>query len=208
MLDQWKIPVPIKQAKKLQIPQGDPSQSLVSLENYAHRVFPKAFTNFEVLLPLLRSARGAVLDATVFYSRRKYPLIVKGHDLSEHNHHAFNAAKNSGGLIVYFQGNLLAGHHGGDTYLDPDLDLDFIPDCMSFCIWESLQQAKIGAGVPAHKEAAAKVNHWYTNFAIEKFEITIEKSERVGQKFEDIVFRRVPKVEHHKALQKIVPKTS
>jgi hypothetical protein len=197
MTNQWTISITGKVARSLDMPTGDPAWLLKPAEDYVVKTLPEAFTNFEVLLPLFeRPIPGTVFDATVFYSKRKKLTEEQEQLLFDFNERAFGMAANVGGLIIYYQGDLLTG----TVQNNQEVPLRFTPNCMSFCIWESLKHAKVGAQIPEHREAAARVSHWFDGFAIEKYEITIRKRKKNGELYHDIVFRRVPKVSPSKVL--------
>lgn len=154
-------------------PGEDPAELLVPVENYALKPVPKAFENLdEVVLPLLEQVKSVdTFDVTGFYSRRKGISGEQHQSLLDHNQRAYDAAKQADGLILYFQGHLLVDPD--DFPLDPGLDLKFNPDCMSFCIWESLELARTGSSVPAHKAAVRGTGEWYAGFAIKKYHLKI-----------------------------------
>ncbi len=150
----------------------DPAASFVPTSDYALRALPYAFENIESTLEELFSRHPGVkaFDVTAFYSQRQPDLAPKtARSLVAYNRSAFSAAIKKGGLVAYYQGELI--DNLADEPPDPALDLDFTPDCLSFCIWESRKQALSGAAVAAHREAASKVSLWYTNFAIRKLTI-------------------------------------
>jgi hypothetical protein len=138
---------------------------------------PEAFENLnDVLAPLLASKpAGHVFDVTVFYSERKDLTTSENDELLAHNQRAFDGAKQMGGLLIYYQGPLL-NPAKAELPLDPRLDFDFLPDCMSFCIWESLAKAKQGASNSDHRAAAEGAARWYRGFAIEKLKAILATS--------------------------------
>lgn len=157
----------------VQLHPYDPAERFVSVENYALQPFPLAFVDIEVALEGLFKQRPDVklFDATAFYSKRRPRLTTDAEsELARFNQLAFDAAKRIGGLVVYYQGQLLDNPISARP--SPALDVGFLPDCLSFCIWESHEQALNGADITAHKEAARRVGEWYMNFAIRKFTIT------------------------------------
>jgi hypothetical protein len=173
----------------LQTVIDDPARLLLSVEEYALRPLPQAFENLnEVLVPLLRrSDPMSPFDVTVFYSRRRGLSGQQHASLQSHNQHAFDAAKHVAGLILYYQGHLLA--EPASELLSPNLHLDFTPDCMSFCIWESLAAARVGAQLPEHRAAAARAGQWYSGFAIRKYQLSLRAVSRNGKKRTEIVLR-------------------
>jgi hypothetical protein len=155
----------------------DPAELLVPVENYALKPLPKAFENFdEVVLPLLEQVKSVdEFDVTVFYSRRKGISPEQHQALLDHNQRAYDAAKRADGLILYFQGYLLV--NPDDFQRDAGLDLKFNPDCMSFCIWESLELARAGSSVPQHKAAVSRTGEWYDGVAIKKYHVKIGRKD-------------------------------
>jgi hypothetical protein len=106
-----------------------------------------------------------------FYSRRKADLSKENSKLlSDFNQKAFDAAKEKGGLVLYYQGFLLSNNNES---ISPDFTLSFIPNCMSFCIWNTLQEAKQCAKIPEHKKASQRTSLWFDGFAIKKYQVMI-----------------------------------
>jgi hypothetical protein len=152
----------------------DPARYFQPIQNYALMSLPNAFEDMKATLTRLFSRHPGVriFDATVFYSRRRPNLSAEAQAaLAHYNHAAFGGAIKHGGLVVYYQGHRLKGITAPE--LDPALDLDFIPDCLSFCIWESRPLAVAGAAIAPHRKAAGMVGRWYTDFALKKLQITI-----------------------------------
>lgn len=170
---------------------NDPAGSFVPAKNYALQPLPQAFQDMEATLyPLLRQHPAiSVFDLTAFYSRRRSDITSDDEiSLAEQNQAAYEGAISRGGLVVYYQGQLLDPHTQARP--SPALELSFVPDCLSFCIWESRPQALAGANVAAHRQAAGKVSQWYTNFAIKKFTITTNSfSKNVRPGFTEIIFQ-------------------
>jgi hypothetical protein len=165
----------------------DPAELLAPVENYALQTLPEAFENFdEVVLPLLHGVKQIdTYDVTVFYSRRKGISTEQHESLAAHNQSAFDAAKKAEGLILYYQGHLLIDPVKAD--MSPRLQLDFVPDCLSFCIWESLDLAKAGSSVTEHRAAVSRVNEWYEGFAIKKYHLKVQQEQKNGKTYEKIV---------------------
>ena len=173
--------------KQLEAAVGDPADLLITTDEYCLRQLPNAFENFdEVILPLL-SNDVEEYDVTVFYSRRKGITVPQHEALRTYNQHAFDAAKHVPGLVIYFQGHLLI--QPKSDHLDPKLDLSFTPDCMSFCIWQSLDHAKAGAALPQHRDAASRVNQWYDGFAIKKFKVSVQPRTAKEEPPQKIIFK-------------------
>lgn len=168
----------------------DPGKLLIPVKDYACKPLPEAFENLdEVLVPLLKNGGAVNYDVTVFYSKREGLSKEKTEAMLMHNQRAFEAARRMGGLIIYFQGPLLNGVK--DTDRSPKLDLDFAPDCMSFCIWQSNAHAKAGSHVPEHRAAAAGAREWYTYFAIAKLEASVQTVATVEGEKETVAFRPI-----------------
>lgn len=170
---------------------GHPAEHLVPTDEYATRRLPEAFENFaDIIGPLLRhGVPGQVFDVTVFYSKRRQYEDSEHEELLVHNQMAFNAAVRHGGLIIYYQGELLPAVEDGQG--DVYKDLGFTPDCMSFCIWESLAHAKAGSKVSEHKKASGHAWRWYEQFGIQKYELTRIVSEKGGKQREQLVLKPV-----------------
>jgi hypothetical protein len=80
--------------------------------------------------------------------------------LSEHDDRAYEEALMSGGLLRYFQGH--ANEQGG---------------CLSFCLWETREQARHAADAASHRSATAISTQMYSSYALERFWIW-----KVGEK--------------------------
>jgi len=187
MKKNWIIEIPFEEKERIAITYGDPADALVAVNNYALYPLPDAIANWHAVTPLIKSDHW--YDVTAFYSKRKANLSKeKAKLLYDYNQRAFDAAKTKGGLILYYQGVLI-----NDTTkkINPDLNLSFIPNCLSFCIWESLQMAKTGAKISEHKEASKMVALWYDGFALVKYQVMLKVSK--GKKmllFQNISYSR------------------
>lgn len=154
----WKIPMP----------PHDPARLLIPADNYALKPLPEAITNWYSIAPLLSSDH--IYDVTAFYSQRKTDLNSEEETQAYNaNQQAFTAAKTKGTLILYYQGDFITNTSAKKSI---HLPVSFTPNCMSFCIWHSLKEAKLGAQTGEHKHAAKNVRQWYDAFAIEKFQLT------------------------------------
>jgi hypothetical protein len=170
--NQWKISVPSHEKERIAITYGDPADALIAVEDYALYPLPEAITNWHAIVPLLITSHW--YDVTAFYSRRKMDLNKEDSKLlSDFNQKAFDAAKEKGGLVLYYQGVLLSNT---SESINPDLMLPFIPNCMSFCIWNTLQEAKEGAKIPEHKKASQMTSLWFDGFAIKKYQVMLEEN--------------------------------
>ena len=85
--------------------------------------------------------------------------------LHYHDDCAYEEAIKSGGLLRYFKG--LANERG---------------ECLSFCLWETREQARGAAGAASHRSAADISGQMYSSYALERFWIR-----KVGEK---LVFDR------------------
>ena len=86
--------------------------------------------------------------------------------LREQDDRAYEEAIKSGGLLRYFKG--LANERG---------------ECLSFCLWETREQARGAAGAASHRSAADISGQMYSSYALERFWIR-----KVGEK---LVFDRI-----------------
>jgi hypothetical protein len=151
-------------------------QQLVPAGSYATRPLPQAFLNLEVVAPLL--AEGAPdYDVTAFYSKRHANLAPEDVEaLTSFNQRAFDAARAAGGLALYYQGEVLEAPRR-----NPALGFEFTPSCLSFCIWESREQAQAGSAISAHRAAANRAGIWYEGFGIKKYTVQRRATELVFQ---------------------------
>jgi hypothetical protein len=72
--------------------------------------------------------------------------------LREHDDRAYEKALQSGGLLRYFQGE--ANERG---------------ECLSFCLWESREQAIQAAGAAAHQSAADISVRMYESYVLDRY---------------------------------------
>jgi hypothetical protein len=172
MKTSWKISAPFEEMERIAITYGDPADALIAVENYALNPLPNAISNWHSMVPLLKPDHW--YDVTAFYSRRKADLSAENSELLyNYNQRAFDAAKAKGGLILYYQGVLI---QNDKKKINPDLSLPFVPNCLSFCIWENLPTAKAGAKIPDHKKATQMTSLWFDGFAIKKYEVMLKQS--------------------------------
>jgi hypothetical protein len=185
MKTQWEIDVPLEEKERIAITYGDPADALSSVDKYALNPLPEAISNWHAIIPLLKKDHW--YDITAFYSRRKDLNKENSKLLFEFNQKAYDAANAKGGLVLYFQGVLIGKEH---IVTNPNLELSFVPNCLSFCIWETLEGAKEGAKIPAHKQAVQMTSLWFEGFAIKKYEVmVVEKNRR-----RKLIFKLVNKV--------------
>src|SRR5215204_895250 len=88
--------------------------------------------------------------------------------LREHDDRAFEEAIASGGLLRYFKGN---ANEGGE--------------CLSFCLWETREQARQAADGASHRSAAGVSAQMYLSYSLKRYWIR-----KVG---ETLVFEPIPK---------------
>lgn len=186
---QWKVKVSDIAATHVQEAGLPPEKRLVVATNYALRPLPEAIINPSVLLPALSGEMK--LDVTAFYSR-SFPLTEE--QLAQRalvDQKASEAAEKIGGLRMYYRGAQIPNVDG--LRVDPALGVDWTPDAVSFCIWDSLAQAKDGANLKEHGEAERETSKWYSNFAIRKYNVWTEPGEmHDGRPAQVIVFQEKP----------------
>src|ERR687897_2034505 len=72
--------------------------------------------------------------------------------LCEHDDRAFEEALRSGGLLRYFKGH--ANEQG---------------ECLSFCLWETSEQAREAASAASHKSAANITARMYLSYVLDRY---------------------------------------
>jgi hypothetical protein len=72
--------------------------------------------------------------------------------LREHDDRAFEEALGFGGLLRYFKGH--ANERG---------------ECLSFCLWETREQARKAADAASHRSAAGVSAQMYLSFLLERY---------------------------------------
>src|SRR5215217_5689295 len=72
--------------------------------------------------------------------------------LREHDDRAFEEALKSGGLLRYFKG------HANE-----------LGECLSFCLWETREQAIEAAGAAAHQSAADISVRMYESYVLDRY---------------------------------------
>src|ERR687894_1721619 len=72
--------------------------------------------------------------------------------LREHDDRAYEEALRSGGLLKYFKG------HANE-----------LGECLSFCLWETREQAREAAGAPSHRSAAAVSAQMYLSHSLDRY---------------------------------------
>ena len=118
----------------------------------------------------LGDARFEVLYLVVFRSVRR-----AGADLAllqEHDDQAYAAALEAGGLLRYFKGEVNGRR-----------------ECLSFCLWESRQQAVAASGGATHRRAAQLSAEMYESYVLERYDLV-----KIGGR---LVFRRLGGASRH-----------
>jgi hypothetical protein len=72
--------------------------------------------------------------------------------LREHDDRAYDEALRSGGLLHYFKGQ--ANERGV---------------CLSFCLWETREQAQEAAGAASHRSAADITSKMYLSYVLDRY---------------------------------------
>jgi hypothetical protein len=72
--------------------------------------------------------------------------------LSEHDDRAYEEALESGGLLRYFKGH--ANERG---------------ECLSFCLWETREQARQAADAASHRSAIGATAQMYLSYSLERY---------------------------------------
>ena len=82
--------------------------------------------------------------------------------LREYDDRAYQEAMKSGGLLRYFKGQMNERR-----------------ECLSFCLWESREQARLAAGGASHQSAAQITAAMYESYRLYRYElIKVEGGER------------------------------
>jgi hypothetical protein len=156
---------------------------------YAEYQFPEAFEDIQELFPHLRKLppkQIPLLDWTVFYSRRRELNEEETKILISDDIGALVGAIDAGGILAYGRGILLKNIDRG---VGPYDDFKFTPNCFSWCLWMSHEDAVKGASSPKHRDAVSRARQWFGyNFQIVKL-----RSTTVDGK---LVFERIPLMHH------------
>ena len=89
--------------------------------------------------------------------------------LREHDDRAYAAACSEGGLLYYFKG-----------------EMNEQRECLSFCLWESREQAQRASGGASHAAATRLTAQMYESYSLERYDVV---KTTYGE--EDIVLRRI-----------------
>jgi hypothetical protein len=92
------------------------------------------------------------LYLVVFRSIRRTNADLKL--LKEHDDRAYEAALETGGLLRYFKG-----------------EMNERRECLSFCLWETREQAVAAAGGASHQTAAQVTARMYEAYSLERYEL-------------------------------------
>ena len=92
--------------------------------------------------------------------------------LREHDERADAEASQAGGLLFYYRGVMNERR-----------------ECLSFCLWESREQARRAAGATSHREARGIVAEMYESFSLERYDVM-----KVGGTKGRLVFRPIEDV--------------
>ena len=95
--------------------------------------------------------------------------------LREHDNRAYADALEAGGLLRYFKGEMNAHR-----------------ECLSFCLWESREQALRASGGVSHRAAARITAEMYESYTLERYDLI-----KIGGGKESLVFRRLGEVPSH-----------
>ena len=87
--------------------------------------------------------------------------------LKEQDDMAYAEALEAGGLLHYYRGSMNERR-----------------ECLSFCLWESREQARRAAGGASHRRAAEITAEMYESYVLERYDLTREGTG-------DLVFRRL-----------------
>ncbi len=117
--------------------------------DYANLPIEEGFNWFSCLA----EARFDRLYLVVFRSVRRSTADLGL--LKEHDDRAYEAALEEGGLLRYFRG-----------------EMNERRECLSFCLWESREQAVAAAGGASHRNAAQVTAKMYESYTLERYELT------------------------------------
>ncbi len=96
--------------------------------------------------------------------------------LQEHDDRAYADAEGAGGLLFYFKGLVNERR-----------------ECLSFCLWESREQASRAAGATSHRAATTITAQMYESYTIERYDLIKQGAQ------ENLVFRRVEEAAPHES---------
>ena len=134
------------QAKEIQILHRACQQIYPTYPDYVTRPIQDGFSWSSSLL----GCAFERLYLVVFRSVRRPDADLEL--LREHDDRAYQKALESGGLLRYFKGE--ANERG---------------ECLSFCLWETREQAIEAAGSASHRSAAAISVGMYESFVLDRY---------------------------------------
>ena len=134
------------QAKEIQVLHGACQQISPLYPDYVTRPIQDGFSWSSSLL----GCAFERLYLVVFRSVRRPDADLEL--LREHDDRAYQKALESGGLLRYFKGE--ANERG---------------ECLSFCLWETREQAIEAAGATSHRSAAAISAQMYESFVLDRY---------------------------------------
>jgi hypothetical protein len=100
----------------------------------------------------LSDARFEGLYLVVFRSVRRAAADLAL--LTEHDDQAYGAALEAGGLLRYFKSEVNGRR-----------------ECLSFCLWESREQALAASGCATHRRAAQLSAEMYESYELERYDL-------------------------------------
>jgi hypothetical protein len=98
----------------------------------------------------LNSVPDGTWYLVVFRSLRKETADLEM--LTEFDDRAFEEASLRPGLLHYFRGQLNERR-----------------ECLSFCLWETQEQARVASALPLHQAAVGVVNEMYHSYRLERY---------------------------------------
>ena len=93
--------------------------------------------------------------------------------LREYDDWAYADAERAGGLLFYFKG--LVNERG---------------ECLSFCLWESREQARGAAGAASHREASRITAQMYESYTLERYHLIKQGGDLAFRRLEEAAPRR------------------
>ena len=147
------------QAKEIQILHRACQQIYPTYPDYVTRPIQDGFSWSSSLL----GCAFERLYLVVFRSVRRPDADLEL--LREHDDRAYQKALESGGLLRYFKG-----------------EANEQRECLSFCLWETKEQAIEAAGSASHRSAAAISAQMYESFVLDRYwleKVVTERGEKL-----------------------------
>ena len=94
--------------------------------------------------------------------------------LREYDDRAYADAKRAGGLLFYFKGRMNERR-----------------ECLSFCLWESREQARRAAGGASHRAAATITAKMYESYSLERYDLIKQGGSLLFRRLEEAIPRGV-----------------